>query len=68
MKVTAYVDYDGDLIVVDTAERLRRATASESRESASAMGGTGAILADVAERTLRARAPRWWAGHARGYY
>jgi len=58
ISITAYV-FDGQLIAGDTNEELRRATASERRESAAEQSGTGAICAQVAERTLRRRAPRY---------
>ena len=65
--VTCYADSCGDLVTIDTAERIRRASASERRDSA-AEGGTGAIKVAVSERTLRARAPRLAARIARiGY-
>ena len=66
--VTCYSDECGDLVTIDTAETLRRATAAERRESRAAQGGTGAIKVAVSERTLRARAPRLAARIARiGY-
>ena len=66
--VTCYADSCGDLVTIDTAERIRRASASERRDSATAEGGTGAIKVAVSERTLRARAPRLAARIARiGY-
>ncbi len=56
--ITAYVDWDGDLVTMDTAERVRRATPEEHRESRSA-GPTGAIGARVARRTLITRCPHF---------
>ena len=56
--ITAYVR-DGQLVAIDTNEYLRRATASERRASRAESSGTGAISAQVAERTLRRCAPRY---------
>ena len=56
-EITAYVTSDGDLVTIDTAERLRRATTAERRESYADRTGTGAIRTSVSERTLLNRAP-----------
>jgi len=57
--ITAYVDGGGDLITLDTAERIRRATPGERAESFAEGGGTGAIRATVSDRTLARRCPRF---------
>ena len=59
--VTTYVQHRS-LIAIDTNEHLRRATASERRASRAESSGTGAIAAQVAERTVRRAAPRYVAG------
>jgi hypothetical protein len=51
--VTCYVDFCGDLLHSDTNTTLRRATTDERRESRDERTGTGHILAQVAERTMR---------------
>lgn len=51
-KITAYTDADGDLLCYDCNRPLRRATASECRESRDA-GPTGAIAVAISERTDR---------------
>lgn len=56
--VSAYVDWDGDLVTMDTAERIRKATPSERRESRQNKP-TGAIDAFVARRTLAMQCPKW---------
>ena len=58
-EVTAYVDRDGDLLAADTNELIRRATRDEREESRSEFTGTGCIRADVSERTIRRRCPRY---------
>ena len=59
MTITCYVS-GRDLIVYDTAETIRLATAAERAESYSTHdGGVGAISVDVSERTLRSRCPMW---------
>ena len=60
MKITCYVDACGDLVTMDTDDRLRPATPAERRESAWSVrreGGTGAIEAEVSNRTVRRCAP-----------
>ena len=57
MDLTCYVDHSGDLLTYDTAERLRRATPEERRESYAEQSGTGAFDAHVSVRTIRRQAP-----------
>lgn len=60
-EITAYVDWEGDLRVGDTNERLRRATPQERAESRAERTRTGMIAATVSVRTLRQRAPSYCA-------
>ena len=55
MKLTCYT-YGTDLMAYDSAERIRRATRAEIRESDQS-GDTGAFVTEVSERTVRARCP-----------
>ena len=57
--LTCYVDCMGDLVTYDTAETLRHATPAERSESSAEGTGTGAFRAQVAERTVRRRAPEY---------
>lgn len=58
VQVTCYVDAAGDLVIYQTAERLRRATTAERRASGYMRGDishTGAFTATVAIRTVKQR-------------
>lgn len=58
VEVVCYVDACSDLVTIDTAETLRRASRDERKESAAEGTGTGAIGVQVPARTVARRAPR----------
>jgi hypothetical protein len=55
--LTCFVDNAGILTAYDTNEEIRKATASEKKQS-DAAGSTGAFRATISQRTLRSKCPK----------